>query len=123
LLDLGGQAVDTSSAMGRFFLTVMAGAAEMERNQTRERTAAAMRFKKARGEWLGGRWTPFGTRLDTDGVHLASDAAAGNVVAMARQWRGEGLTFREISERLKAAGYLSRTGRPFHPQQIARMVA
>jgi DNA invertase Pin-like site-specific DNA recombinase len=33
LIDLGGQAVDTSSAMGRFFLTVIAGVAELERNQ------------------------------------------------------------------------------------------
>ncbi|MCG3177467.1 MAG: hypothetical protein MOGMAGMI_02441 [Candidatus Omnitrophica bacterium] len=38
LLDLGGQTLDTSSAMGRFFLTVMAGAAELERNLNRERT-------------------------------------------------------------------------------------
>lgn len=38
LLDLGGQTLDTSSAMGRFFLTVMAGAAELERNLVRERT-------------------------------------------------------------------------------------
>ena len=29
LIDLGGQAIDTSSAMGRFFLTVMGGAAEI----------------------------------------------------------------------------------------------
>jgi DNA invertase Pin-like site-specific DNA recombinase len=47
LVDLGGQAVDTSSAMGRFFLTVMAGAAELEHNQIRERTSAAMRHKAA----------------------------------------------------------------------------
>ena len=32
LVDLGGQTLDTSSPMGRFFLTVMAGAAELERN-------------------------------------------------------------------------------------------
>jgi len=36
LIDLGGQAVDTSTAMGRFFLTVMAGAAEMERGLVAE---------------------------------------------------------------------------------------
>ncbi len=29
LLDMGGQTVDTGSAMGRFFMTVMAGAAEL----------------------------------------------------------------------------------------------
>ena len=49
LVDIGGASVDTSSAMGRFFLTVMAGAAEMERNQIRERTSMAMQHMKQRG--------------------------------------------------------------------------
>ena len=31
LVDMGGQAVDTSSPMGRFFLTMLASVAEMER--------------------------------------------------------------------------------------------
>src|SRR5262245_39614025 len=38
LVDLGGQTIDTGTAMGRFFLTVMAGAAELERNLIGERT-------------------------------------------------------------------------------------
>ena len=40
--DLGGNAIDTTSAAGRFMLVVLAGAAEMERNLTRERTRAAL---------------------------------------------------------------------------------
>jgi len=42
LIDLGGQTVNTASAMGRFMLTVVAGAAEMERNLIRERTRLAV---------------------------------------------------------------------------------
>ena len=38
LIDVGGQTIDTSSSMGRFFLTMMAGVAEMERNLIRDRT-------------------------------------------------------------------------------------
>ncbi|MBI1827808.1 MAG: recombinase family protein [Planctomycetes bacterium] len=37
VVDLGGNAIDTASAAGRFMLVVLAGAAEMERNLTRER--------------------------------------------------------------------------------------
>jgi len=37
VVDLGGNAIDTTSAAGRFMLVVLAGAAEMERNLTRER--------------------------------------------------------------------------------------
>ncbi|MCH7596862.1 MAG: recombinase family protein, partial [Planctomycetes bacterium] len=42
IIDLGGNAIDTTSAAGRFMLVVLAGAAEMERNLTRERTRSAM---------------------------------------------------------------------------------
>ena len=37
ILDMGGQAIDTSTAIGRMFLTMTAGFAEFERNQTSER--------------------------------------------------------------------------------------
>ena len=52
LVDLGGQTLDTSTAMGRFFLTVMAGAAEWERNRMGERTQEAMGYKRTQGERL-----------------------------------------------------------------------
>ena len=53
VVDLGGNAIDTTSAAGRFMLAVLAGAAEMERNLTRERTRAAMAVKKANGQRVG----------------------------------------------------------------------
>jgi len=48
LIDVGGQAINTSSAMGRMFLTMMAGFAELERNLIAERTTAAMAHKKSK---------------------------------------------------------------------------
>ncbi len=51
--DLGGNAIDTTSAAGRFMLVVLAGAAEMERNLTRERTRSAMAVKRANGQRVG----------------------------------------------------------------------
>ena len=38
LVDMGGQSLNTASAMGRFFLNMMAGVAELERNLIAERT-------------------------------------------------------------------------------------
>ena len=49
IADLGRNAIDTTSAAGRFMLVVLAGAAEMERNLTRERTRSAMAVKRANG--------------------------------------------------------------------------
>ena len=53
LIDMGGQAVDTSSSIGRFFLTVMAGVAEMERGLMIERTRAALGQLQAQGKRTG----------------------------------------------------------------------
>src|SRR5262245_24601632 len=59
LVDLGGQTLDTSSAMGRFFLTVMAGAAELERNLISERVSEVMGYVKSQGRKTGGD-VPYG---------------------------------------------------------------
>ncbi len=58
LLDMGGQSINTASAMGRMFLTMSAGFAELERNLIAERTAAALQYKKRRREVYP--TTPFG---------------------------------------------------------------
>jgi len=46
--------IDTTTTMGRFFFTVMAGLAEMERDLIRERTMAGLAASRARGR-KGGR--------------------------------------------------------------------
>ena len=47
IVDMHGEAVDTSSSMGRFFLTIMAALAEMERGLIAERTQMGMNQLKA----------------------------------------------------------------------------
>ena len=42
IVDMGGQAISTTSAVGRMFLTMLAGFAQFERDLTSERTRAAM---------------------------------------------------------------------------------
>lgn len=59
LLDLGGSAFASDSALGRFFLTIMAGAAELEKNLVSERTKAALSHKRSKGERISG-CAPYG---------------------------------------------------------------
>jgi DNA invertase Pin-like site-specific DNA recombinase len=119
LVDLGGQAVDTASAMGRFFLTVMAGAAELERNQIRERTSAAMRHKADLGEYTGGE-APYGYRVEGDRV--AVDASEQTVIALASELRAAGLSYRRIAAELAARGLAPRRGGAWHPQTVANLL-
>jgi site-specific DNA recombinase len=121
LVDLGGQAVDTSSAMGRFFLTVMAGCAELERNQIRERTSAAMQHKASLGEFTGGR-IPYGYRLGDDSVRLDEVEPEQQVIRAARELSATGLSLRAVAAELNRRGYASRSGRPFAAEQVRRML-
>jgi len=46
-VDMGGMAVDTSSAMGRMMLTMLAGFAQFERDLCADRTKSALKHKKS----------------------------------------------------------------------------
>ena len=47
IVDMGGQAIDTTTAVGRLFLTIVAAMAEMERGLISERTQESMEQLKA----------------------------------------------------------------------------
>lgn len=122
LVDLGGQTLDTASAMGRFFLSIMAAAAELERGLTGERTKAAMGHAKRQGRRVGA--LPYGSRLAADGVNLEPDEGEGAVLEAARELHAAGLSLRAVAAELARRGFKTRTGADlFDPKQIARMVA
>ena len=86
VVDLGGNAIDTTSAAGRFMLVVLAGAAEMERNLQRARTRSAMAVKQANGQRVGA--VPYGLNVAAEGSTLvpneAEQAVIGDIRAMRR---------------------------------------
>ena len=123
LLDLGGQAVDTSSSAGRFMLTVLAGAAEMERSRLAERTREGMREKMERGEFTGGE-APFGWTLAADGVALVPNESEQEVMQAARELQAGGMSLRAIGRELAARGIVTRRGKSWaHPQRVAQLLA
>jgi DNA invertase Pin-like site-specific DNA recombinase len=96
LVDLGGQTLDTSTAMGRFFLTVMAGAAELERNLIGERTKEAMAYKRTKGERIS-RHIPYGSQLAADGATLEPEPAEQAVIAHAKALHAAELSSRKVA--------------------------
>ncbi len=116
VIDLGGNAIDTASAAGKFMLTVLAGAAEMERNLTRERTRAALHVKRLRGERIS-RYAPFGYRLDAQN-HLVPDPREQRIVQRISDLRSHGLSLRRIAAELQARGLYGRTCQPLSPKTV-----
>lgn len=118
LVDLGGQSIDTSSAIGRFFLTVIAGAAEFERNLIAERTTAALAHRRAVGRRVG--QIPYGYRLASDGYSLTPDADEQKALSTIRRLRREGMALRRIVDILNE-GDAEPRGTKWHMTTVARL--
>jgi len=126
LVSFAGQAVDTSSAIGRFFLTMVAGLAELERNQIGERTSAALsHLRDVEGVKLGGAalgWRRT-EKTDKNGRRIVADAQAElDTVARILELRAEGLAYRAIAARLAAEGCATKRGGRWQAQTVRRVV-
>lgn len=121
LLDIGGQAMDTSSSSGRFFLTVMAGVAEMERGLLIERTRAALAQLQAEGKRTGS--IPYGYMLDEDGKSLLPKPEEQKVIQAAINLRNKGMSCYAIAKHLDTRRRMrSRSGKRFQVVQVQRML-
>jgi DNA invertase Pin-like site-specific DNA recombinase len=121
VVDLGGNAIDTTSAAGRFMLVVLAGAAEMERNLTRERTRSAMAVKRGNGQRIG--TVPYGYDLSPDGATLVPSEAEQAIIAEIRTQRFAGRTLEQIADDLSDRAVPTKTGKSgrWTHQAVARI--
>lgn len=111
ILDMGGSAIDTTSAMGRMFFTMAAAFAEMERNLTSERTRAALGHKKARQE-VYSHITPLG--FDQQGGKLVENPTEMAIVRRVRQMRQAGSSLQAIADTFRQEGIPTKRGGQWH---------
>jgi DNA invertase Pin-like site-specific DNA recombinase len=116
LVDLGGQAVDTRSAMGKFFLTIMASCAELELNSIRERTRTALQHKRRLGERLG--TTPLGFHTPAPGAALEPDARELHTVRRLLELCALDLPFTRVARELGMEGHRTKRGGPWHSASV-----
>lgn len=110
LTDLGGTAVDTASATGKFFLTILASLGELERNLVSERTRHAMAHLKSQGKKLG--HPPYGKNEEERAMILQAKAL-----------HEYGYGYSRIARELTSMGYKTRKGTAFRAAQVMRLVA
>ncbi len=120
LFDISNEPV--SSGVGKLIMTILAAVADMERVRIKERTADGRKAKKARGGPVGN--VPFGYRKVGEGRAAVLEPHEGEQATLltmrARFQEGKGLT--SISRDLAQIGILSRSGKPFTPMAIRRVV-
>jgi DNA invertase Pin-like site-specific DNA recombinase len=114
LVDMGGQALNTASAMGRFFLNVMAGFAELERNLIAERTELALAHKKSHLEAYAP--TPYG--FNRDGDTLKQNPQELKAVAQIREWRAAGWSLGKIARELTRQSIPTKRGGAWYPATV-----
>lgn len=110
--------VNTSTATGRFFLTVLAALGQMEREQVSERTKAALQLKKDRGEKLGG-YIPYGFAMKNK--KLVPDLKDYECYLRVKQLKEEGVPYTLWEDILFAEGFVSRWGKKRSYSNIWRL--
>ncbi|MFN2641638.1 MAG: recombinase family protein [Actinomycetota bacterium] len=110
--------IDTSTAHGRFFRTVLAGVAEFERDLIAQRTRTGVRAAMEAGKRVGR--APYGYHV-SDGV-LVPHSGEQDVAARIRALSRDGMSLAGIATALNAEGIPSRAGR-WHATSVARIVA
>jgi len=93
--------IDTDTAMGKFFLTIMGAMAQMERELISERTSAALSHKKDKGEVLG--QIPYGFERDEEGK-LLKNREEQNVIRRMKRLRKNGKSYQKIANALNEKG-------------------
>ena len=99
--------LDTKSPLGRFFFTLIAGIAEMERGIIGERTSDALKRKIENGEHVG--HIPYGYQIENG--KLIPFLPEQEIIKLAKELRDRGYTFQAIAQEFKNRGIKTKRGK------------
>lgn len=110
--------VDTTTAMGKFYFTVVAAISQMERDQTSERTKMALAHKKSKNQKYSP--VPFGYE-DVMG-QLEQVESEAQIVAEVVSRRKAGETLQAIADSLNDRGIKGKQGGKWYPYTVSYLV-
>jgi DNA invertase Pin-like site-specific DNA recombinase len=113
------ESIDTTTAMGRFFFTVLAALAALERDLISERTKMALEHKRGKGEFTGGE-APYGFWRSPGSGQIVTQPDEQRVITM----------IREMEKRYSKAGiarqlnylHVPCRGSVWHPRTVGRIL-
>lgn len=120
IVDLGGSSIDTSSPSGRFMLTILSAAAEMERGMIRDRCNSGRKIKKAQGLRIGE--VPFGYDLDPATGKLVDNSSEQKTIFLVKRLFAKGESMRGISKALNTKGLPTKKNGTWQAKQISSIL-
>jgi len=111
--------IDTKSAMGKFFINIMASMNQWERDTISERTRDALQHKIDIGERAG--QVPYGWTVDADGKTLVENPVEQEAIILIKRLYEKGYTLRAICAELTKKGHRA-IGKAWHPQTISNIL-
>ena len=121
MVDFNGEAIDTSSAMGRFFLTMSAAMAEMERGLISERTKMGMNQLKATHRKF--TQSIYGWDVDPSGNLIPNWVEQNYIDFMKWQMEVNGLSAAAVARALNRQGVKGKRGGKWQGSTIVRVTS
>lgn len=111
--------IDTKSAMGKFFLNIMASMNQWERDTISERTKDALQLKIVKNERAG--QVPYGWRLAEDGNTLSKNEKEQTAIRLIKDLHTKGYNYSAICRELTGRGFKP-LGKQWHAQSIKNIL-
>lgn len=111
--------IDTTTAQGKFYFTLLNALAELERDQTSERTKVILQSKKSRGEFVGKPRYGF----KSAGKTLQKNTLHQEIISIIRNLSGQGLSYRCIARSLNAKSIITKQSKCWTHKQISSILA
>ena len=119
VVDLGGQAINTSTAGGWMCFVQLCVMAEFERRLMSERTKAGLQHRKENGKVYTGS-PPYG--WDHVDGHRVENEIEQQVIKLIKGDHADGATLQRIADRLNDLNQRTKRGGQWSPKQVSRVL-
>jgi DNA invertase Pin-like site-specific DNA recombinase len=121
ILSAAGEGTEGTDAASQLQRRILDAFNEYERLIIGQRTKAALKAKRDKGERAGN--VPFGYQLGADGQTLEPNANEQQVIAILAELKAAGYTLRQIADELNRQGFTTRRGTAWRHQYVAGLAA
>ena len=109
--------IDTNSAVGRLFFTLIISLAEFEKSLLSERTCGAMTYMRTMNKKISSR-IPLGYDLAPDGESLIPNPEEQLTIRQIQNWKSEGAKLSAIANKLESSGMKTKYGGKWYPATV-----